>query len=177
MDTFDHLLHWKLKRGSHYFPGPDGGTCINEAAVVAAGFPYKPICFVWQMPSCFSRPICRLAMRLNDQVGDENRQRLLPYVTQLACADTRAIEKKRAAYIAQHLRGYGKHDIPFEKGLEVLEGALAIGQRADPFPSDEVKTRMEEARTTPKPPVPISAQPFFAKVKSWLTTKEMEPLA
>ena len=43
METFDHLLNWTLKVGTHPFPGPDGGTCINEAALVAAGFKYRPI--------------------------------------------------------------------------------------------------------------------------------------
>ena len=43
MDTFVHILNWKLKRGSHAFPGKDGGTCINEAAIVAAGFAYRPV--------------------------------------------------------------------------------------------------------------------------------------
>jgi hypothetical protein len=38
MEAFDKILNWKLQRGSHTFPGPDGGTCINEAAIVAAGF-------------------------------------------------------------------------------------------------------------------------------------------
>ena len=38
MDGFDHILNWTLKKGSHKFPGPDGGTCINEAALVAMGF-------------------------------------------------------------------------------------------------------------------------------------------
>ena len=33
---FQRMLDWKLLRGSHEFPGPDGGTCINEAAIVAA---------------------------------------------------------------------------------------------------------------------------------------------
>jgi len=28
MDGFDHILNWKLKHGSHPFPGKDGGTCI-----------------------------------------------------------------------------------------------------------------------------------------------------
>ncbi len=37
MDGFDHILNWTLKVGSHPFPGKDGGTCINEAAIVAAG--------------------------------------------------------------------------------------------------------------------------------------------
>jgi hypothetical protein len=35
---FETILNWKLLDGSHDFPGPDGGTCINEAAIVAAGF-------------------------------------------------------------------------------------------------------------------------------------------
>jgi hypothetical protein len=50
MHTFDHLLNWRLKAGSHPFPSPDGGTCINEAALVAAGFEYKPIRIPEQMP-------------------------------------------------------------------------------------------------------------------------------
>ena len=50
------------------------------------------------MPECFSRPICKLAMRLNDYAAtDAERQRLLPYVTRLACADTPEVEAKRAA--------------------------------------------------------------------------------
>src|SRR5829696_4854867 len=60
MHGFDHILNWKLKEGSHRFPGKDGGTCINEAALVAAGFEYRPIRRVENMPECFSRPVCRL---------------------------------------------------------------------------------------------------------------------
>jgi hypothetical protein len=55
MNSFDHVLNWTLKKGSHRFPGPDGGTCINEAAVVAAGFPYRRVGAVDAMPECFSR--------------------------------------------------------------------------------------------------------------------------
>ena len=101
MEGFDHLLNWELKAGSHPFSGPDGGTCINEAALVAAGFKYQPIRYVDQMPECFSRPICRFAMELNDQATDKNRQRLLPYVTRLACADTRKIENRMDTVRAQ----------------------------------------------------------------------------
>src|SRR5215207_91857 len=50
MDGFDHILNWKLKEGSHPFPGKDGGTCINEAALVAAGFEYRPVRSVEDMP-------------------------------------------------------------------------------------------------------------------------------
>jgi hypothetical protein len=40
---FEAILNWRLLAGSHPFPGPDGGTCINEAAIVAAGLPYRTI--------------------------------------------------------------------------------------------------------------------------------------
>ena len=73
MDALNHILHWKLCLGSHPFPGKDGGTCINEAAIVAAGFKYQPVRRVEDMPECFSRPICRLAMGLNDAANDVER--------------------------------------------------------------------------------------------------------
>jgi hypothetical protein len=87
MEAFDTILNWKLKRGSHTFPGPDGGTCINEAAIVAAGFPYRRSVGL-RHAACFSRPICTLALYLNDWSSDEERQHLLPFVARLACADT-----------------------------------------------------------------------------------------
>jgi hypothetical protein len=168
MEGFDHLLNWKLKRGSHRFPGSDGGTCINEAALVAAGFEYRSICGAHEMPECFSRPICSLALFLNDHSTDEQRQHLLPFVTRLACADTPEVEKARADYIREQICNYHFFGVTFDKGLEVLEGALAIGRQADPLGPDEVQTRMDAARTT-------RSEPFFAKVKSWLTSKEIEP--
>src|SRR5687767_8519039 len=133
MGQFDHILNWKLKAGSHPFPGKDGGTCINEAAVVAAGFPYRPIRWVYDMPRCFSRPICRLAMYLNDLADDEERQRLLPFVTRLACADSLNIEHQREAFINART----KH-LNFEEGLEVLEAALRIGRQAEDLSHDNV---------------------------------------
>jgi hypothetical protein len=138
MDSFDHILNWRLKQGSHAFPGQDGGTCINEAAIVAAGFPYQPVRAVEDMPACFSRPICRLAMQLNDEADDEKRQQLLPFVTQLACADTAEVERQRAAYI--HL--YMTYRLAFRERLEVLEGALAIGRQADVLAPEAVRTRL-----------------------------------
>jgi hypothetical protein len=41
MSDFDHILNWKLLCRSHPFPGPDGDTCITEAAIVACGLPYQ----------------------------------------------------------------------------------------------------------------------------------------
>src|SRR5919206_3870453 len=156
MEGFDHILNWTLKAGSHQFPGPDGGTCINEAALIAAGFAYRPIAIVQQMPSCFSRLICQLAMHLNDSVGDGERQRLLPYVTRLACADTPEIERKREAYIRSQMR-YGRLSV--ERGIRILEGALAIGRQAEPLMPDIAQARMEAVK---KASTTVSvANPYF----------------
>ncbi len=178
MDSFDHILNWRLKQGSHTFPGQDGGTCINEAAIVAAGFPYQPVRTVEDMPACFSRPICQLAMELNDEADDVERQRLLPFVTRLACADTPEIEQIRADHIQRLTCGY-PYGIPFEVGLKALEGALAIGRQADPFAPDEVKARMEAARaeTLARTAILESApstpnKSLFSVVKDWLKAKE-----
>jgi hypothetical protein len=119
-------------------------------------------------------------MWLNDMSSDEERQRLLPYVTRLACADTPEIEKKRAAYIAKHTRSYWY--IPsIDKALEVLDEALAIGRQADLLPNDEVQVRFEAARAQApvvvqtaevEAPEPIPTSSVFTKVKSWFSMKE-----
>jgi hypothetical protein len=142
MEGFDHILNWRLLRGSHDFPGKDGGTCINEAAVIAAGFNYRRICKVTQMPSCFSRPICEFAMFLNDQADDEDRQRLLPFVMRLACADTEEVEQQRQKYIASKTTRF----MSLSKGIAVLEGALGIGRQADQIPSPILEERMSAAK-------------------------------
>jgi hypothetical protein len=163
MEGFDHILNWKLKRGSHPFPGKDGGTCINEAAIVAAGFSYRPVRSVEDMPECFSRPICRFAMQLNDQADDEDRQRLLPFVTRLACADTREIEREREAYIAAR----SSHNVLFQRGLEILEGALGIGRQAEPVVPTEVKTRMDSVQREAATATSIPDTALFVKMKAW----------
>ena len=167
MEQFDHILNWKLKEGSHPFPGKDGGTCINEAAIVAAGFPYQRVSQVEHMPECFSRPICKLAMQLNDNSTDTERQRLVPYVTRLACADTPAIEAKRAAFIkSKNVTAYS-----FEHGLKVLEEALAIGRQADALAPENVRTRLEEVQTGARSLTSVPDSPVFVKIKSWFERK------
>src|SRR6266576_6839419 len=83
------------------FPGPDGGTCINEAAIVAAGLSYRAIGSAEDCPPCFSRPIAGYALQLNDYMPDNARQELLmPYVVRLAgTADTPEVEARRVAHI------------------------------------------------------------------------------
>jgi len=167
MDGFDHILHWQLKAGSHPFPGQDGGTCINEAAIVAAGFAYQPVRSVDEMPACFSRPICRLAMRLNDEATDEQRQRLLPFVMRLACADTEQVERKRAAYIYERMKGR----VSFEDGLSVLAGALAIGRQADPPDATDASTRLSTAQSRAKHATSVPEESLSALFTSWAWVK------
>jgi hypothetical protein len=163
MERFDHVLNWKLKQGSHTFPGQDGGTCINEAAIVAAGFPYQPVRAVGDMPACFSRPICRLAMQLNDRASDKERQHLLPFVTRLACADTPAVEREREAYITARMRWR----LPFHEGMKVLAGALAIGRQADAAAPEEVKTRLDGVQQQASTPTSVDEHPLFANIHGW----------
>jgi hypothetical protein len=163
MDSFDHILNWKLKRGSHTFPGQDGGTCINEAAIVAAGFVYQPVRSVHDMPQCFSRPICALAMQLNDEASDEERQQLLPFVPRLACADTLEVERKREAYIAARMR----RRLSFQKRLEILTGALLIGRQADELAPEEVRTRMAGVRQCAVAPTSVDEHPLISSFQGW----------
>ncbi len=172
MDNFDHILNWKLKQGSHPFPGKDGGTCVNEAAVVAAGYEYRPIRAAEDMPDVFSRPICRYAMLLNDEATDQERQQLLPFVTRLACADTPQIEREREMYIIAH----SKRRHSFRQRLEVLEGALAIGRQADPLAVVEVSTRLDEVKRSATTATSVPDTPIFSKLKSWFVgQKAVEP--
>jgi hypothetical protein len=101
---FERMLNWKILRGSHEFPGPDGGTCVNEAAIVAAGYPYQPVRRIDDCPASFSRPLALYAMCLNEIIlSDALRQELLmPFVTRLAgSADTPEVELARVASIVQ----------------------------------------------------------------------------
>ncbi|GJE01309.1 hypothetical protein [Methylobacterium isbiliense] len=98
--AFDHILNWRLLPGSHAFPGPDGGTCINEAAVVAAGLPYREIRSSADCPPCFSPPLAAYALGLNDAMPDAERPRLMAFVLRLSgSADDPQVEAERTAYL------------------------------------------------------------------------------
>src|SRR5215813_12240240 len=101
---FGRLLNWKILRGSHEFPGPDGGTCVNEAAIVAAGYSYTPVRRIDDCPASFSRPLALYAMCLNEIVLDDTlrQELLLPFVARLAgAADTPEVDLQRVALILQ----------------------------------------------------------------------------
>ncbi|CAO4168312.1 hypothetical protein CLBKND_01167 [Methylorubrum aminovorans] len=101
LDAFAPILNWRLLKGSHSFPGPDGGTCINEAAMVAAGLPYRAITATEDCPPCFSRPLAAYALGLNDAMPETERQGLMTFVLRLSgSADAPAIEAARTAFLA-----------------------------------------------------------------------------
>jgi len=107
-------------------------------------------------------------MRLNDEATDAQRQRLRPFVTRLACADTEQIERERAAYIHTRTR----RRISFEEGLAVLEGALAIGRQADDLDAADVTSRMSAARSRVKDPTSVPEQSLAALFTSWAWVKQ-----
>jgi hypothetical protein len=98
---FETILNWRLLAGSHPFPGPDGGTCINEAAIVAAGLPYRAIRSSTDCPPCFSRPIAAYALGLNDAMPDAVRSELMAFVLRLSgSADSPEVEAARTQRLA-----------------------------------------------------------------------------
>ena len=97
---FTDMCDWELKTGSHEWPGPSGGTCINEAAIVAAGFAYKSISSASGCPPCFSPAISAYLIGINDAMDHAQRQKLMRFVTRLSgSADTPAVEQQRLKYI------------------------------------------------------------------------------
>ena len=101
LDAFAPILNWRLLKGSHAFPGPDGGTCINEAAIVAAGLPYRAITATDDCPPCFSRPLAAYALGLNDAMPEAERQGLMAFVLRLSgSADRPGVEAARTAFLA-----------------------------------------------------------------------------
>src|SRR5215212_6581258 len=103
-------------------------------------------------------------MWLNDFATDRDRQRLLPYVTRLACADLPEIEHAREAYINFRTR----YRMTFDNGLEILDGALTIGRQAEAFAAGEVQSRMKAVQQAAPTLTSVPARAKFAKVKSWL---------
>ena len=98
---FQQLANFRLARGSHKQPNKGGNICVNEAAVIAAGFQYREIRDVSCLPDCFSRPLSEYAIYLNDFMMHRVRNELLaPFVTRLpGTSDAPWIEEQRARLI------------------------------------------------------------------------------
>jgi hypothetical protein len=133
MQQFGHILNWRLLAGSHDFPGKDGGTCINEAAALAAGYKYCRISKLGDCPPCFSWAIARYTITLNDSMNDEDRQKLLPFVARLA--GTRDLDRDcaRGRYIIDQTikRIYPLRNPAFRAGFDVSieAAAFVVGER------------------------------------------------
>jgi hypothetical protein len=128
---FETILNWRLLAGSHPFPGPDGGTCINEAAIVAAGLPYRAIRSSTDCPPCFSRPIAAYALGLNDAMPDAARPQLMAFVLRLSgSADRPEIERARTRCLA--LESVRRILAPLCAVAGMHEDAAACAGAADP---------------------------------------------
>jgi len=77
MDLSDDLGTVKphLSRGSHMTYAM--GTCVMELASVLAGEPFS------DRPECIHPTLAKVARMVNDQVGDDERQRLVPLLPQM----------------------------------------------------------------------------------------------
>jgi hypothetical protein len=129
------LLDWKLLTGSHEWPGPDGGTCINEAAIVAAGFQYQPVGGPEDFPPCFSRELGLLLLSLNDALSDERRQKLMRFVLRLpGSKDAARVERRRCRLlrdaISALLAGYGLPLDSMSSQLRCLDDRTAFAGQA-----------------------------------------------
>src|SRR5919106_839196 len=98
---FQQLANFRLARGSHKQPNKDGNICVNEAAVIVAGFQYREIRDVSCLPDCFSRPVSEYAIYLNDFMMHQVRNELLvPFITRLSgTSDAPWVEEERARLI------------------------------------------------------------------------------
>ena len=116
------LLDWRLLTGSHEWPGPDGGTCINEAAIVVAGFHYSPVGGPEDFPPCFSTELGMLLLSLNDALSDERRQKLMRFVLRLpGSKDVAKVERRRCRFLHDGIRGLlVKYGLPLELDVEPL---------------------------------------------------------
>lgn len=99
---FNGWLDWQLKHGSHDFPGPDGGTCINEAALVVAGFAYREVTSMVDLPESFCPVISQYALTLNDAMPEgELLNRLRPFAARLSgSSGGRKMANMRSLYLA-----------------------------------------------------------------------------
>jgi hypothetical protein len=136
MDDFSHILNWKLLYGSHEFPGPDGGTCINEAAIVAAGFGYQRVGHARELPPCFCPVIGEFSVWLNDSITDsELRMKLLlPFVTRLAGARGAAKdEAARIEVLRAHLTALTPESQRRRRFTDRHHGYLLLGEVLGPW--------------------------------------------
>ena len=93
------------------------------------------------------------------------------FVTRLACADSLTVECIREHYIATRL----DHGLTFEQGLNILEGALAIGRQADVLGPETVKSRMADVQSRATTATLVPDPSLLSTIKGWFgATKQTE---
>lgn len=118
---FEKILNWELQTGSHPFPGPKGGTCILEAAIVAAGFPYQRIGGDGSIPISFSRVISAFLLGLNDAAPNTERQQLKRFLLKFhGSADSPEVERHRDNIIRHRIQSEIIPLCAFTNELEVI---------------------------------------------------------
>jgi negative regulator of sigma E activity len=60
-----------------------------------------------------------------------------------------------------------RYRLSLRDGLQILEGALAIGRQADGLAPEEVTTRLETVRQSAPPPTLAASSSKLAKIKAW----------
>ena len=64
----------------------------------------------------------------------------------------------------------------FEQGLDILEGVLAIGRRADSLEPETVTARMAGVQSRATTATPVAAEPLLSKIMGWFgMAKQTEP--
>jgi len=107
----------KLFSGAH---SPDGEMCVMEAVAWVAGEAWT------DTPECACPVITRFAQSINDSMGDEFRQRLLPYVPRLiGTRSTWAVEQRRA------LRAAAKPRMPSPIASPIMSVFLSRAKDGD----------------------------------------------
>lgn len=171
---FDHIINWKLREGSHPFPGPDGGTCINEAAIVAAGFEYRKVGSYEDFPPCFCPVLGQFAIVVNDNLPDRDRQTLMPLVTRLAGskASEEWIERARAEFIFREV----ERDIiePFVRHADrSLGGRDKIEEACKAVHEHAVRGRFADAMNAVGHAAAIVQQALGYRSIQWMAMQEL----
>jgi hypothetical protein len=128
----------KLKSGSH--PNPDAGLCLLEAAAYIAGEPHS------DHPQCVDPILGAYGRRLNDRLGDKDRQKLKPILPRLIGTANDGKSTARTAILRQY---FYAEVIPFRWSLsealqpfaDELAGYVADGKWLD------VRRTVRRART------------------------------
>ena len=81
------------------------------------------------------------------------------------------VECIREHYIAAR----AGHGLTFERGLDILEGALAIGRQADVLGPETVKSRMADVQSRATTATSVPDPSLLSTIKGWFgATKQPE---